>query len=166
MTDKETIRQRNRAQYLKHRERRIAEAKAYYEANKERIQAARVARRQANLEDYRARDRARYHADPDRRRESNRRWHERNPHKAQANSHGLSAEQFTAMLQAQHHICALCDASFANRRPYIDHDHQTGEVRGLLCMNCNTALGHFRDDPYLMRRAADYVQWRPLKEAA
>lgn len=38
------------------------------------------------------------------------------------------------------------------------HDHLTGEIRGILCLSCNQALGHFRDDPDVLPRAADHVR--------
>lgn len=40
----------------------------------------------------------------------------------------------------------------------VDHDHISGHVRGLLCRNCNSAIGLLRDDPELIRRAANYVE--------
>ncbi|MGY1833365.1 endonuclease domain-containing protein [Geodermatophilus sp. SYSU D01180] len=55
----------------------------------------------------------------------------------------------------QSDMCALC----GERRPgHIDHDHRTDLVRALLCERCNLALGLFRDDPSLLRAAADYVE--------
>nr|WP_079404456.1 endonuclease VII domain-containing protein [Streptomyces sp. 3211] len=47
---------------------------------------------------------------------------------------------------------------------HVDHDHQTGKVRGVLCFSCNAALGQFKDRPDVMRRAAAYVEgnlWKP-----
>ena len=44
----------------------------------------------------------------------------------------------------------------------IDHDHTTGKVRGMLCHDCNTSLGKFRDNPDILRKAADYLE-RPRR---
>lgn len=49
--------------------------------------------------------------------------------------------------------CVIC-GEFANQ---IDHDHKTGKVRGLLCVNCNTGLGKFKDDPMLLEFARIYL---------
>jgi hypothetical protein len=51
---------------------------------------------------------------------------------------------------------------------HIDHDHETGKVRGMLCFPCNAALGQLQDDPTIIRRAAEYVEgnvWQPTKPA-
>jgi hypothetical protein len=63
------------------------------------------------------------------------------------------------MFEAQGGRCALCDISFQEVRRYvIDHCHNTGEVRALLCDGCNTALGKFKDSPELLRKAAHYIE--------
>ncbi|MBE7189396.1 endonuclease VII domain-containing protein, partial [Jatrophihabitans endophyticus] len=54
----------------------------------------------------------------------------------------------------QNGVCAICLEAPA---AHVDHDHETGRVRGLLCFNCNGALGQFRDRPDLMSRAAIYL---------
>jgi hypothetical protein len=41
---------------------------------------------------------------------------------------------------------------------HLDHDHATGVVRGMLCFPCNAAIGHLRDDPQVVRRAAAYLE--------
>lgn len=55
--------------------------------------------------------------------------------------------------------CQVCGSEDPGlKRPPIDHDHATGEVRGVLCNQCNRGVGMFRDDPWLLRRMADYLE--------
>jgi len=73
--------------------------------------------------------------------------------------YGISPSEYDDMLAAQGGVCLLC--SSPPRPPYslhVDHDHATGRIRGLLCFNCNYALGHFGDDPARLRAAARYVE--------
>lgn len=60
-----------------------------------------------------------------------------------------------ALYEKQRGICAICkrgDAALV-----VDHDHDTGFVRGLLCNSCNNGLGNFRDDPDVLANARDYL---------
>lgn len=65
------------------------------------------------------------------------------------------------MLHAQSGACAMCalrlDSSTKTSTPHVDHDHQTGKVRGILCHHCNVLLGHAREDEGLLRRAIAYL---------
>lgn len=54
----------------------------------------------------------------------------------------LSQLKFDAELRKQEHCCAICRRSFDECRIYVDHDHKTGQYRGLLCNRCNVALGY------------------------
>jgi Recombination endonuclease VII len=69
--------------------------------------------------------------------------------------YGLSAEDVQSRIDEQGGLCALC-----RERPaeHVDHDHQTGRVRGVLCFLCNVGLGQFTDRPDLLRRAIDYLE--------
>jgi hypothetical protein len=69
--------------------------------------------------------------------------------------YGVSAEEADLMLVGQDGLCAICWSAPA---AHVDHDHATGAVRALLCFNCNGGLGQFRDDPTVLRAAADYVE--------
>ena len=69
--------------------------------------------------------------------------------------YGISVEEYDQMFKNQDGVCAICHKP--DKVLCVDHDHNTGEIRGLLCAQCNTALGKFRDDPLLLQRAAEYV---------
>jgi len=82
---------------------------------------------------------------------------------------GWTAAQYNAAFVEQDGRCALCTRhALESERPlHADHCHGTRTKRKLLCMSCNLALGLFRDDPSLMRRAAAYVeQYAPAGEQA
>ncbi len=69
--------------------------------------------------------------------------------------YGISLEDFARMLDKQDHSCAICKKK--TDKLFVDHCHETGTVRGLLCMNCNTGLGHFKDSPKLLKEAVKYI---------
>lgn len=71
--------------------------------------------------------------------------------------YGLTPEDVDAMYEAQGGRCAACGDLF-RKNPDIDHDHDTGAVRALLCMPCNRALGMCFDDPRRLRLLADYIE--------
>jgi Recombination endonuclease VII len=69
--------------------------------------------------------------------------------------YGITVEEADLMLERQSGLCAICRTAPATQ---VDHDHETSAVRALLCFNCNGGLGQFRDDPAVLRAAADYVE--------
>jgi hypothetical protein len=71
--------------------------------------------------------------------------------------HGLSQEDYEGMLARQHGACGICEIPF-QRTPRIDHCHVTGLVRGLLCNNCNLAIGNLKDNPSFAYRAGAYLE--------
>ena len=73
--------------------------------------------------------------------------------------YGLTPEVYNRMLEEQGGVCAICSQPEPRCQGLsVDHDHNTGVVRGLLCSNCNTALGLFIDDPDRLARAATYLK--------
>lgn len=73
--------------------------------------------------------------------------------------YGLTEDDFSRLLEAQGGVCLLCEkAPEAGKSLHVDHCHGGGQVRGLLCHQCNTALGYFQDSPELLRRAAEYLK--------
>lgn len=72
--------------------------------------------------------------------------------------YGLTAEQYTEMLREQQGRCAVCEHLLrGGKDEHIDHDHITGQVRGILCSQCNTAIGKFKDSPEVILKAAEYI---------
>ena len=119
----ERLRSYHHAYYLAHRDKKIAQSKAWAAANPERSTANQQAR--------------------------TRRW--------SLKKLGVSMEYYEEMLSAQEWCCAICDDEFTDT-PNLDHDHATGAPRGLLCEKCNFGIGFLRDNPDLMRGAAEYVE--------
>lgn len=75
------------------------------------------------------------------------------------NYYGITLEEFEAILKAQGESCAICGAdSCSDGRSFnVDHNHATGEVRGILCRPCNAGLGMFKDSPEIMINAYQYL---------
>jgi hypothetical protein len=71
--------------------------------------------------------------------------------------YNLSVEQYEGMLATQGGVCAICGRPPRRNRLAVDHCHATGRIRGLLCSPCNRFLGHLRDSPALLKRAAKYL---------
>lgn len=74
---------------------------------------------------------------------------------------GMNQDVYDAMLKAQNGGCAICRTTKpSNRRSYfdIDHAHDTGQIRGLLCEICNRSIGLMQDDPKRFRSAAAYLE--------
>lgn len=68
----------------------------------------------------------------------------------------LTYEDYLELVQKQDNLCGICFKELDP--PYVDHCHETGLVRGLLCHNCNTLLGHSKDDIVILRNAISYLQ--------
>jgi hypothetical protein len=76
------------------------------------------------------------------------------------NLYGITLEQYNDLLAKQGGVCAICQGPHRGRGKFyhVDHDHKTGDVRGLLCHYCNTAIGSLKDDPALLEKAAAYLR--------
>jgi len=79
-------------------------------------------------------------------------------------TYGISISDYDSMLRLQCGVCAICGGGTSKNFLATDHDHATGEVRGLLCANCNKVLGRFRDRAGTFRRAADYLDSPPARK--
>lgn len=96
-----------------------------------------------------------------------RQWREKNPEKAKrlrererVTVYKLPHEDYLTMLEEQGHRCAICgtDTPGGKGSWHIDHNHETGKVRGLLCAMCNVGLGNFYDNIERLRAAIRYLE--------
>jgi Recombination endonuclease VII len=95
---------------------------------------------------------------------SSKKWRDKNKHRQQGyklkHKYGLTPEQYAVMLEQQGHRCAVCrtdDTGSSRGRFFVDHCHSTNAVRGLLCHNCNSALGLLKDNTATLTRAIEYL---------
>lgn len=72
-------------------------------------------------------------------------------------AYGITFQDYERMLAEQNGVCWICEEEDPHGRLAIDHCHITKKIRGLLCRNCNRALGAFRDDIKRLQKAIDYI---------
>ena len=92
-------------------------------------------------------------------------YHERNKNKARQygweyqlrTQYSITKEDYETILSSQIGCCAICKGK-CTRRFAVDHDHNTGKIRGLLCNKCNRGLGLFLDNPNYLEAAAKYIK--------
>ena len=76
--------------------------------------------------------------------------------------YGVDEGWFDEQLKKQGGMCECCNRKFAwgdkQTTPHVDHCHQSGEVRGILCNRCNSVLGLSKDDPNLLSTLAEYLR--------
>ena len=124
------------AQYLEdHREENKEHSTKYYYEHKEAALRKRKEYRETNAEEVKR----------------SKRW------SYLKKTYGLTTQAWDELYTQQGGGCAICGRSLTDVKVCVDHNHETGEVRGLLCVSCNTAIGSLREDPNLLRRAIVYL---------
>ena len=81
--------------------------------------------------------------------------------------YGINLKEFEYLLQKQNNLCAICQKSETVKHQSgtpkqlsVDHDHETGKIRGLLCYNCNRGIGHLQDNVEILKSAISYLEER------
>ena len=75
--------------------------------------------------------------------------------------YGMALDEFNALSEAQGHKCCICgEENSTHENLVVDHNHNTGEVRGLICSPCNSALGHAKDSVKVLEAMIDYLKLR------
>lgn len=127
------ISQRSRDYYQRNRDRIRANVKAYQKAKPE-VQARAVARRRENGKRRAADVKGKY---------------------------GLTEGEYAALLERSGGLCEICGrvpSEVSKKGVCVDHCHDSGRVRGILCAPCNMGIGHLRDDPEVLRAAIGYLE--------
>ena len=133
--------------HAEHREEEYARKKKY---QKEHPEIARTASRK-----YRAKNLEKTHA-------CSKEYYKRHSEEVYAKMlierYNITLEQYNEMLTAQNGVCSICGSPPSRRNLDVDHNHNTGKVRGLLCHHCNLILAHALDDKNILRNAANYLE--------
>ena len=87
-------------------------------------------------------------------------------------NYGLTPEQYEKMLEEQNGTCAICKMpeTWTHKKTgkvaslSVDHDHETGKIRGLLCRDCNQSIGKFKDNAKLLYAAYEYLSIHKMEE--
>jgi len=103
-----------------------------------------------------------------------REWKRNNPQRAKRIDrayrikvkYGITRDEYAALLKSQNGTCALCGAERASSRNEnlnIDHNHETGQIRGLLCTRCNTVIGLVNEDISLLSKMVEYLKEQGIR---
>lgn len=71
--------------------------------------------------------------------------------------YGISIEEYEQIFKKQNGVCAICAGTNSEKRLHVDHDHESGKVRGLLCFKCNYALGLLNEDTQIISTLLEYL---------
>ncbi len=149
----------------KNREREKARAAAYYIANKKKIDARIKAHDATHKEERKSRWKIWYAANRERIIKRDRAYRAIDPGRQETyarkkllKEYNITLEDYERIFKAQDGRCKLCGKRSKKRMLDVDHNHETSEVRELLCRRCNMGLGYFGDDPNLLLKAALYIE--------
>jgi hypothetical protein len=145
--------------------------KQWAEKNRDHVRRYNNARYAANPCPRKAAAKAYREKNLEKSKESNRLWRIKNKEKVWQKGimvrYNLSLETYESMFRSQNGCCKICSKqNLDGKRLFVDHDHKTGTVRGLLCHHCNAGMGHFFDNPDLIERVIKYLNESNSTETA
>ena len=136
MTSEERRRKDREYSITRDQEKRKRRQKEYHNQNKESMKAYQKKYKILHSEELKRKEKERQAKDPGKwRRDRTRRYYK--------SKYGCSIEGFNALKEAQGGMCMICSAA---DDLCLDHNHQTGKIRGILCRQCNAQMGSFGDD--------------------
>ncbi len=150
---KECVRVQSVKRYQTNRQERIDKAAEWKKNNRERVRELAAIDRENNPEKHRKWASDHYNKDSKKYLDRQISW-----------NLGLTREEYYKIIESQNNLCAICLQPETRvlrgkvTRLCLDHDHATGKVRQLLCHDCNTGIGKFKDSPELLQSAIDYLK--------
>jgi hypothetical protein len=78
--------------------------------------------------------------------------------------YGITLEQYDVLMSSQYGRCPICSVELATTNADLDHCHATGRVRGILCHNCNVAIGLLKDNADLCKAASAYLSIHAVEQ--
>jgi hypothetical protein len=142
---------KKRVLYQNDKERVKERRRSYRADNPDRIRKIRRKYYEKNRESIIGKEKIRYNANPEKFKDGSR--------KMRLSSYGLTIDQYNTMNIKQAGMCAICAGPpVHHKRLSVDHDHDTGQIRGLLCTECNSGLGFFKDSILILERATQYLK--------
>jgi len=170
----EKVREQNRIRttrwYAKNPDKAKANSDRWRAENPEKVRAAGVRLYAKNPEKARMKEARWRAANLEKVKASKIRLYAKNPEKVRAShrksKYGITQEQWDALFTFQGNCCANCGSTEPGSKKHwsTDHDHVTGEVRGILCHPCNIGLGHLRDDIDILLKAVEYLKNPPARK--
>jgi hypothetical protein len=162
----EQRREADRRRYAANREVICARKREQRKANPDKVKAIRRKYREANRDRINTQQRAWRDANPDKCRKYRDAQKENAQAQRRENSIGKGAAgHFAQQLAKQNELCAICSRPLDKGwHTHLDHNHVTGQFRGILCRFCNTGLGFFSDSVDTMQKAIDYLNMWSVKD--
>ena len=131
------------------------------EEQKRRRRVYRRKWRKENVERLRAKARREYANNPEKHRKVAREYYRNNRQREldriRKNKYGIDGVGFRKIMKQQNNKCLICNEGMSKNLS-VDHDHKTGEIRGVICNSCNLAIGNAHSSPRILRALADYLE--------
>ena len=157
-----------KAYYEKNKEEIKTQRKAYYEKNKEKVKTQRKAYREKNKEKTKSYDKVYYEKNKEKIKAKGKAYYKKNKEKKKSSGlkrmYGINLHEYNLILSEQKGECACCGIhqNELTMKFAVDHDHDTGLIRGLLCNHCNMAIGILGDNIEGLMKALNYLEKHEL----
>jgi hypothetical protein len=164
---KEETHKYNQKYYKEHRQALLDYQLKYNKENHEKKLASNNNYYHKNIEKSRMNSRNRYKMNTEKKLANNKKWSDTNTNKVKEGhrkyyiekTYKITIKEYDILLLKQNNCCAICGRHKSKfvKPLYVDHDHKTNIIRGLLCHKCNVGLGSFNDSTQLLNRASIYL---------